>query len=85
MSMPRIGAGFLALSVLVAFAATGASAVAADASATPGLPPQFGKWPVPFYASHVQKTLTWAASSYEIDTCDSIERVLGWYRALASW
>jgi hypothetical protein len=35
MSMPRIGAGFLALSVLVAFAATGASAEAADASATP--------------------------------------------------
>jgi hypothetical protein len=79
MLLSRNGTGVLTLSVLMACAAAGSFAGAADAVATPGLAPQFGKWPVPLYVSNVRKTSTWAANSYEIETSDSVEHVLGWY------
>jgi hypothetical protein len=69
--------------VAIAFTVSGCSvfaSAAAIAATTSGLAPQFSTWPVPLYTSNLKATLTWAPNSYEIDTSDSQDHVLAWYR-----
>jgi hypothetical protein len=74
--------------VAVAFAVSGCAVLAsansfglaAMAANTGGLA-QFSTWPVPLYTSNVKATLTYAPNSYGIDTSDSPDHVLAWYRA----
>jgi hypothetical protein len=79
----RLAGAFFALTIsaLAGLALTNGPGKAATVTATAGLAPQFSRWPVPLYTSHVEKTMTWAPNSYEIDTSDSSEHVLDWFSA----
>jgi hypothetical protein len=54
---------------------------ATAAANPPGLAPQFSKWTIPLYSSHVTGATTYAPTSYGIATTDSPATVLAWYRA----
>ena len=70
-----------AVSGCAVFASPNSFGVAAMAANAGGLAPQFSTWPVTLYTSNVKATLTYAPNSYGIDTSDSPDHVLAWYRA----
>jgi hypothetical protein len=74
-------------SFLAALAVSAASAApalllspASAAANPPRLAPQFGKWSIPIYPSRVTSTITYAPTSYGIETTDAPATVLTWYR-----
>ena len=68
------------VSTCAVFASPNGFGVAAGAAIPGGLAPQFSNWPVPIYTSNVKSTVAYASNSYGIDTSDSQEHVLAWYR-----
>lgn len=71
----------LTIATLAWIGATCGPGIADTVTAKPGLAPQFSRWPVPMYTSSVDKTMTRAPNSYEIDTKDARPKAIAWYVA----